>query len=160
MTTLPSSISRTTGPLRVTPNGVEGVPSHAVPWLTTRLWLRWPVRKRKPCSTAWSTTMLGNKAQRSYTIVVLNHKLQRRHFTSQQWWKILEDKSLKEILAGIDKALSPNLKFESPPLQFQANRISPPSMNLDSYRGENGESGSPLYWSWYASDLQNDSKQV
>ena len=50
---------------------------------------------------------------------------------------------MKEILAGIDKALSPNLKFESPPLQFQANRISPPSMNLDSYRGENGESGSP-----------------
>ena len=57
--------------------------------------------------------------------------------------KNTEDKSLKEILAGIDKALSPNLKFESPPLQFQANRISPPSMNLDSYRGENGESGSP-----------------
>ena len=28
---LPSSISRTTGPLRATPNGVEGVPSHAVP---------------------------------------------------------------------------------------------------------------------------------
>ena len=31
VTTLPSSISRTTGPLRATPNGVEGVPSHAVP---------------------------------------------------------------------------------------------------------------------------------
>ena len=54
-----------------------------------------------------------------------------------------EDDSLKEILVSIDKALNPNLKFESPPLQFQANRISPPSMNLDSYRGENGESSSP-----------------
>ena len=54
-----------------------------------------------------------------------------------------EDDSLKEILVSIDKALNPNLKFESPPLQFQGNRISPPSMNLDSYRGENGESSSP-----------------
>ena len=86
--------------------------------------------------------MLGNKAQRSYTLVVLNHKLHADTLQVKCGEKD-EDKSLKEILAGIDKALSPNLKFESPPLQFQANRISPPSMNLDSYRGENGESGSP-----------------
>ena len=54
-----------------------------------------------------------------------------------------ENDSLKEILVNIDKALNTNLTFESPPIQSQANRFTPPSMNLDSSRSENGESSSP-----------------